>query len=239
MQFETIGLVGNTADASVVDTVEAVAAHLKKRGAEPLLLALDNRDVKGCQQVSGDELRKRSQLVISIGGDGTMLYATHLVAQKGTPLLGINRGRLGFLADISPTEMTARVDEVLAGDYTRESRSMLTARLRNKSVVTGHALNDIVLQRSGDTRLLDIETKVDGVYLNTHGSDGLIIATPTGSTAYALSCSGPILEPSLSAIVIVPICPHTLSDRPIVVDGDSKIEIKLIDRKGVTGRVSC
>ena len=101
------------------------------------------------------------------------------------------------------------------------------------------ALNDVVLQRHGDTRLIDIETRVNGTYLNTHSSDGLIIATPTGSTAYALSCGGPILEPSLNALAVVPICPHTLSDRPIVIDSDSTITVKLVGRKGVSGKISC
>ncbi|MDH3647407.1 MAG: NAD(+) kinase [Gammaproteobacteria bacterium] len=238
-KFQSIGLVGNTADQSVVDTLEVLGPYLKKRGASPLLLALDKREIKGCEMVSANDLADRADLVMSVGGDGTMLYATHLAAPKDTPLLGINRGRLGFLADISPDEMTDRIDEVLAGEYVSETRSMLVAKIDGENAASGYALNDVVLQRAGDMRLLDIETYVNGVYLNTHGSDGLIIATPTGSTAYALSCGGPILEPSLDAIVVVPICPHTLSDRPIVIDGNSKVEVRLIDRKGVTGQISC
>ena len=135
--------------------------------------------------------------------------------------------------------MIQSIDEILAGEYLSETRAMLAARLHGEKSAGAYALNDVVLQRAGDARLIDVETTVNGAYVNIHGSDGLIVATPTGSTAYALSCGGPILEPSLNAFVVVPICPHTLSDRPIVIDGNSRIEVRLKDRKGVSGQISC
>ncbi|MDH3588960.1 MAG: NAD(+) kinase [Gammaproteobacteria bacterium] len=240
MKFETIGLVGTPGDQRVADTLRTLAKHLNAQGIEALFLGNASTDVPGCREVDADELADRADLVMSVGGDGTMLFATQLVATRDTPLLGINRGRLGFLADISPNdELTGNIDAILSGEYISETRGMLVARLHGKKSAGTYALNDVVVQRAGETRLIDVETHVNGVYLNTHGSDGLIVATPTGSTAYALSCGGPILEPSLNAFVVVPICPHTLSDRPIVIDGDSKIEVRLKDRKGVSGQISC
>lgn len=237
--FKTIGLVGNTGDEKIVNTIQTLVTHLLDRGVKPMLLEHESCQIDGCERVSANQLAEQADLVVSVGGDGTMLYAAELVAKVGTPLLGINRGRLGFLADISPDEMTQSVDDILAGKFESEQRLMLTARSQGANGTVAFALNDVVLHRSGDTRLLDIEMHVDGVYLNTHGSDGLVIATPTGSTAYALSCGGPIVEPSLDAIVVVPICPHTLSERPIVLNADSRIEVRLIDRKGVVGQISC
>ncbi|MBT8137997.1 MAG: NAD(+)/NADH kinase [Gammaproteobacteria bacterium] len=239
-KFKTIGLVGTPDDERVAETLQSLAGHLKGRGTDVLVLGDDwGEKITAGVAVSRDELANRAELVMSVGGDGTMLFAVQLVATRGTPLVGINRGRLGFLADISPDELGVSIDAILDGEYLRETRAMLMAGLRSGTSGKNYALNDIVLQRAGDTRLIDIETRVNGTYLNTHSSDGLIIATPTGSTAYALSCGGPILEPSLNAVAIVPICPHTLSDRPIVIDGDSEITVRLIGRKGLSGQISC
>jgi len=155
-----------------------------------------------------------------------------LARETGTPILGINRGRLGFLADVTPDELISSVDNVLGGNYTTDSRLLLEARLHQSSGddVVAYALNDIVLQRRETGRMVDFETRVAGQYVNTHSGDGLIVATPTGSTAYALSCGGPIIEPQLDAVVIVPVCPHTLTDRPIVISADQSIEVSLLQR---------
>jgi NAD+ kinase len=170
--------------------------------------------------------------MVAIGGDGTMLYAGRLASDSGVPLLGINRGRLGFLADVRPDEMLASVEKVLNGEYTRDSRLQLRATLKRAdgSTVFGDALNDVVLQRVETGRMVDFETRIGTHYVNTHAGDGLIIATPTGSTAYPLSCGGPIIEPQLDAVVVVPVCPHTLTDRPIVIASRETIEVRLLDR---------
>ncbi|NND58659.1 MAG: NAD(+) kinase, partial [Gammaproteobacteria bacterium] len=210
--FATIGLVGNTADQRVADTARILIPHLQQRGLQTLQSGSPGPVLDGCELVQPDQLAQRADLVIAVGGDGTMLYAAQQVAQSDTPLLGINRGRLGFLADISPEEMLRKVDDILSGHYVAENRAMLLAKM------PGHddeiALNDVVVQREGNARMIDVETYIDDIFVNTHSGDGLIVATPTGSTAYALSGGGPILEPSLDALVLVPICPHTLSDRP-------------------------
>jgi len=178
--------------------------------------------------------------MIAVGGDGTMLYAGSLARQSDVPLLGINRGRLGFLADVTPDEMLSSVDHILNGEYSVESRLLLQAELRreNGETVSGTAFNDVVLQRSETGRMVDFEASVAGQFVNTHSGDGLIVATPTGSTAYALSCGGPIIEPQLDAVVIVPICPHTLTERPIVIAANQQIEVKLLQREDIGAGVA-
>jgi NAD+ kinase len=187
------------------------------------------------------QLAMAADLLVAVGGDGTMLLAARLAAPHGVPVLGVNRGRLGFLADIGLTELRERLDDVLAGRYVQDRRSMLQARLLHPGEPERVcvALNDVVLQKWQTGRMLDFETWIDGRYVNTHGGDGLVIATATGSTAYALSCGGPILYPELEALVLAPICPHTLSDRPIVVRSSSTIEIRLIERPDVGAQITC
>jgi NAD+ kinase len=216
ISFRNIVIVGNRNDSRVAEPLVLLSDHLKKAGANLL-----HKD-----QISN------ADLVMSIGGDGTMLYASRLARETGTPILGINRGRLGFLADVTPDELVSSVDNVLSGNFTTDSRLLLEARLHRKSGddVVSYALNDIVLQRRETGRMVDFETRVAGQYVNTHSGDGLIVATPTGSTAYALSCGGPIIEPQLDAVVIVPVCPHTLTDRPIVISADQSIEVMLLQR---------
>jgi NAD+ kinase len=180
-----------------------------------------------------DENAAAADLVIAIGGDGTMLYAGSKVRDHNVPLLGINRGRLGFLADVTPDEMLSSVDHILAGNYAIEARLLLNAELQRVDGESAHgvAFNDVVLQRTHAGRMVDFQTSVAGQFVNTHSGDGLIVATPTGSTAYALSCGGPIVEPQLDAMVVVPICPHTLTDRPIVIAANQNIEIRLLERE--------
>ena len=192
-------------------------------------------------RVPEDEIAERADLVIAIGGDGTLLYAARLVAHRGVPLIGINRGRLGFLTDVLPQDMLSSVDAALEGRCEPDQRSLLEARLIGARGTTTRALalNDVVLQKWQTGRMLDFETWIDDAYVNTHGGDGLVVASSTGSTAYALSCGGPIVAPHLDVLVVAPICPHTLSDRPIVVSARSVIAVKLIDRPDTRAQVTC
>ncbi len=192
-------------------------------------------------RVPEGEIAERADLVIAIGGDGTLLYAARLVAHRGVPLIGINRGRLGFLTDVLPQDMLASVDAALEGRCERDQRSLLEARLIGAGGATTRALalNDVVVQKWETGRMLDFETWIDNAYVNTHGGDGLVVASSTGSTAYALSCGGPIISPHLDVLVVAPICPHTLSDRPIVVSARSVIAVKLIDRPDTRAQVTC
>lgn len=180
--FRKILLVGRQDDSRVTEPLELLSSHLTKAN---------------CDLLRKDQIAD-ADLVIAIGGDGTMLYASRLAREYGTPILGINRGRLGFLADITPDEMLTSVDHVLDGNYLTDSRLLLETCLTNANgdETFSYALNDVVLQRRDTGRMVDVETRVDGRYVNTHSGDGLIVATPTGSTAYALSCGGPISHSS-------------------------------------------
>jgi NAD+ kinase len=166
-------------------------------------------------------------MLITLGGDGTMLRAAHLVSKAGTPILGINMGRLGFLAEVRSTECEPWLDQVLSGQYWLEERSMLCCHLRRDGAVHGpwEALNEMVIGRSEMSSVIQLATFVDGGYLTTYVADGLIVATATGSTAYALSAGGPILPPELRNMLLVPICPHLSLERTIVLDEGATVTI--------------
>jgi NAD+ kinase len=238
-KFTKIGVLGRHEDPRVTEPMRALVAHLRSAGVE--VFASDSTDVDiDATRVPEARLAEQVELIIAVGGDGTMLYASGVANKVDVPLLGINRGRLGFLADITPKEMIPGIDSVLAGDYRSESRLMLKAVLTrgDGEEIIADALNDVVLQRRETGRMVDFETRIAGRYVNTHAGDGLIIATPTGSTAYALSCGGPIIEPGLDAVVIVPICPHTLTDRPIVISADESIAVNLLERDDIRAEVT-
>jgi NAD+ kinase len=241
--FKTCALVGRHSDTRVAESMIAIARHLAASGRTLLVDRAVSLDFGKTRVTAVDEATfgKRADLIIAIGGDGTMLYAARLVATSGVPLVGINRGRLGFLTDVSPEDMLERLDDVLAGRFSEDRRTLLEARLQAKggseSVMT--ALNDVVIQKWETGRMLDYETWIDGSYVNTHGSDGLIVASATGSTAYALSCGGPIIQPDVGVFVMVPISPHTLSDRPLVVPSDAQIEVRLLERPDTRAQVLC
>jgi NAD+ kinase len=240
---QACALIGRFSDPRVAESALTLLPHLKKRGVRALLPADDPFDVPAdlVVRVPEAEIASQADLVIAIGGDGTLLYAARLVAHRGVPLIGINRGRLGFLTDVLPQDMFASVDAALEGRAERDERALLEARIvgANGVIVRALALNDVVLQKWETGRMLDFETWIDGAYVNTHGGDGLVVASSTGSTAYALSCGGPIVAPHLDVLVVAPICPHTLSDRPIVVSGRSVVSVKLIDRPDTRAQITC
>ena len=235
--FKRIGLLGRHDDPRVTEPMNALAGHLSDADVD--IVTAESVDLP-VERVPEAELAANVDLIIAIGGDGTMLHAAGVARGHDVPLLGVNRGRLGFLADITPDEMLASVDHVLAGEYSREERLTLTAILTRPdgTEIAAEALNDIVLQRRETGRMVDFETRVAGGYVNTHAGDGLIVATPTGSTAYSLSCGGPIIEPGLRAVVLVPICPHTLTDRPIVIPSDEPIDVRMLERDDTKAEVT-
>jgi NAD+ kinase len=239
----TCALVGRFPDARIAESVGALLPYLASRGvralvAEEAVLGDAGRLVT---RIPEREIGARADLVIAIGGDGTLLYAARLVAGHKVPLLGVNRGRLGFLTDVMPQDMLGAVDAALAGTLEADERPLLAAELQCAagSVARAFALNDVVMQKHDTGRTLEFEARVNGTYVNTHDGDGIIIASATGSTAYALSCGGPILEPHLDALVIAPICAHTLSDRPIVVSARSRVDVTLLERPGTRAHVTC
>lgn len=242
-KFHCIGLIGKFGDPGVGAVIHTLSAHLRQRGLKVLLDEATAELVPGhgLDIAERSELGKQCDLVIVIGGDGSLLNAARSLANYEVPLLGVNQGRLGFLADISPDQMLERLDEILAGQYIEEERLLLhTVIHRNGQPVNdSDAFNDVVLHKWNAARMIEFDTHINGQFVNTYRSDGLIVATPTGSTAYALSSDGPILYPTLNVIVLVPICPHTMSNRPIVVDGDSQIEITVRDIAQSAAQLTC
>jgi NAD+ kinase len=236
-------LIGRFVDPRVAESMSLLLPHLKERGIQVLLSeGADIPDgLNGVTRLPEEEVASLADLLIAIGGDGTLLYGARMVARHNVPLLGINRGRLGFLTDVMPQDMLPHVDAALEGQLASEERTLLRACLRrgDGTVVESLALNDIVLQKAATGRMLDFETRVNGRFVNSHSGDGIVVATATGSTAYALSCGGPIVEPHLDVLVMAPICAHTMSDRPIVVSARSHIEVKLIERYDTYAQVAC
>jgi NAD+ kinase len=237
--FQTVAILGLYSDSRVADPMTKLAEYLTKAGIDVIALQ-DAAPTLGARAVQEAAIVAEADLIIAVGGDGTMLHAAALTGSGKVPLLGVNRGRLGFLADISPAEMLENLEQILDGNYSRETRLLLEAKITasDGSQRFAVALNDIVLQRRETGRMVDVETRIADRYVNTHAGDGLIVATPTGSTAYALSCGGPIIEPLLDAVVIVPICPHTLGDRPIVIPANLEIEVRLLPRHDTKAEVS-
>jgi NAD+ kinase len=242
MPLKSCGLVGNLADPRIAETALAACAALRLRGIEVLVAAEEPAPLLvDARHLPRAELALRAQCLIAIGGDGTLLEAARLVAGRNVPLLGINRGRLGFLTDVLPNDISASIDALVEGRCAADRRPLLEARLLWADGASARlcSLNDVVLLRRETGRMFDFETTVDGRYLNTHRGDGLVVATATGSTAYALSCGGPIVDPRLDVLVMAPICPHTLSDRPIMVPGNAHIEIQSRDRSAALAEVTC
>ena len=243
-QFNKIGLVGKFGDASVNKTLVRLSDYLKKRNCDVWLEASTAKEIAehNIAIAKFAELGHKCDLVITVGGDGTLLHTARSLVDYNIPLLGINLGHLGFLVDFHPDDMEKLLDEVMAGSYMEESRIMLTATIDNVNEPeprVSDAFNDVVVHKWEVARMIETETYIDGKLLNIMRSDGLIISTPTGSTAYALSGGGPILEPYMDAIVIVPICPHSMSYRPIVLDGSSKIDVIVRDYPHSHAQVTC
>ncbi len=238
-EFTTIAILGRGDDPRVTEPMRHLAEFLVDSGRQVITPAGSAME-SPVREVTEAEMAAEADLIIAVGGDGTMLYAASIAQQQSVPLLGVNRGRLGFLTDVTPNEMLQSLEHVLGGKYARETRLLLTASINNPDgqVRSAVALNDVVLQRTETGRLLDFRTCIANRYVNTHSGDGLIVATPTGSTAYSLSCGGPIMEPALDAVVIVPICPHTLSDRPIVIPADQEITVTLLEHADTTAEVT-
>ncbi len=232
--FENVGLIAKLGDRRVRETLHALATYFRSRSDITVFVDAESTgeyaDLE-LETLTRDQVGERCELVIIVGGDGTFLSAARTLVEHDVHLLGVNMGRLGFLADIAPSEMREGLSDILDGAFTEESRFLLRARIQRQRemLLETVALNDIVVHKWHIARLLQLETFVNGHLVNRQRSDGLIVSTPTGSTAYALSGGGPIVHPSLDAIVLVPICPHTLSSRPLVVHGDSEIEIVVGD----------
>ncbi|MCL5272358.1 MAG: NAD(+) kinase [Gammaproteobacteria bacterium] len=188
-----------------------------------------------------EDMGEANDLIIVVGGDGSLLSAARMAIKVNTPVIGINRGRLGFLTDILPQDIEIQLGAVLNGQYEEEKRFLLHTSIydQDKTYFEGDALNDVVLGRGNETHLIEFDVLVNQQLVSHYRSDGMILSTPTGSTAYALSAGGPIMHPQLNAIVLVPMFSHSLSSRPIVIDGEAKIELHISEFNENELRISC
>ncbi|MGV6859482.1 MAG: NAD(+) kinase [bacterium] len=238
--FKTVGIIVKTGDDRLKTPLGQLLSHLEKRQLTTLLdSTLIDMGIAPEQTVHREALSS-ADLVIVVGGDGTLLDAARSLAEYSIPLLGINMGRLGFLVDVSPHEIGSKLDEVFNGGYYDERRAMLLAHVMEgeQVIFSSYALNDVVIHVRDAVRMIEFETRIDGRFVHQQRADGIVINTPTGSTAYALSGGGPLLHPELDVVSLVPICPHTLSNRPIVVSGNSEIEIRLSATNRTPAQVS-
>jgi NAD+ kinase len=231
--FKTVALTGKYQSEEVAVPLLELAGFLERRKVKVLLDRQTAAVVKGARYpaLELDELGGKADLAIVIGGDGTMLHAARALAPHGVALVGVNQGRLGFLTDISVDNMITTIGAILDGRFVAEERMLLEGKVHRggKSVFEALAFNDIVVSKGIAGSMLTLEARVDGEFMYNQRADGLIVATPTGSTAYALSSGGPIIHPSLSVIALVPVSPHTLSNRPIVISSDCTVEIIVRD----------
>jgi NAD+ kinase len=230
--FKTVAIVGKSDAASLPEILEQLSAVLRARGLgivmDPATAGASRTPPDSVAELAA--LAAKADLAIVVGGDGSLIACARVMAEHGVPLVGVNLGRLGFLTDIPADAAAAAVDAVVAGEFTPENRLLLAGAVRraDKTLMTALAVNDVVVSRGAVGSMIEFAVTVDGEFIYTLRADGLIVATPTGSTAYALSAGGPILHPALSAIALVPISPHTLSNRPIALRSTSRIEVTLV-----------
>ena len=230
--FKTVAVIGRYNTAEIAESLLGLAGLLQQRGCKVLIEKETAANIGKNGFATGDyaAIGAEADLAVVLGGDGSMLSAARHLAVHGVPLVGVNQGRLGFMTDIARDEMLAGVQQLLDGRFSIESRVLLEAEVwRDGGRVFRHlALNDVVVNKGDIGRMIEMKVEVDGTFLYLLRADGMIVCTPTGSTAYALSANGPILHPKLAGIGIVPLCPHALSNRPITISDDSRVDITLV-----------
>jgi NAD+ kinase len=236
--FATVALIGRHASHGIAEPLSHLAAFLSARGHRVLIEAstAEYAPLAGSPTAPTEELAREAELAIVVGGDGTMLSIARQFAPFDVPLIGVNQGRLGFLTDIALSDMESVLDAMLSGSYVEERRTMLDASLerslggRERTM----SLNDVVVNRGALGSMIDCAVTIDGRFVYAMRGDGLIVATPTGSTAYALSAQGPIVDPAVAAFLLVPVAPHALTNRPIAIPDSAVVEIKLLRGKDAT-----
>ena len=226
--MKKIGIICKTGKPEPFEILEELLPWLRRKGYE-VFVDLETATAMNINGTPRSQIPAMAEVMIVIGGDGTMISVSRLVAEKGIPILGVNIGGLGFLTAIQKDELYEVIDQVLAGECSMEERIMLNACVyRHSECIAEYVvMNDVVVNKGALARIIDLETYIDHIYVATFKADGLIVSTPTGSTAYALSAGGPILYPTLKSIILAPICPHTLTNRPIVMPDDVHVEVML------------
>ncbi|QDF97977.1 NAD kinase [Azoarcus sp. DD4] len=231
--FRSIALIGKYQSPDVAESVFAIANYLRQRGLVVWIEQGTASSVGGAGDfavATYEEIGAQAELAVVVGGDGTMLNSARRLAEHEVPLVGVNLGRLGFLTDVARSEALERLGEIVDGRYREESRFMLDTEVLRSGQRVFHtpALNDVVVNKGDLGRMIEFDLLIDGEFVYTQRSDGMIISTPTGSTAYALSSNGPILHPGVDGIALVPLCPHALTARPVTLPDSCRIEIVLL-----------
>lgn len=243
ISFKNILFVLNTSDQNSVDSLKSI---LQKNFNHEISIKIfdsslsNNMTAIDQVKVINESEIHQCDLIISIGGDGTMLKSAKLAHVHQIPVTGINKGRLGFLTDINPSDANKTINDFISGKFITEDRLLIETIINKggtKSSI-GIALNDVAIRRKETGRMMKVTTSIDGNYINQHEGDGFIVSTPTGSTAYSLSCGGPILKPDVEALILVPICPHSLNDRPMVIPSHSEILIEPILNTGEIAEIA-
>lgn len=241
--FKNILFVLNTGDLNSVDSLKVI---LQKNFSHDVSVKIfDSSYSNNITEIDLIKVINESEihqcdLIISIGGDGTMLKSAKLSHQHQIPVTGINKGRLGFLTDINPSAANKTINNLISGKFITEDRLLIETIINQDGIKNsiGIALNDVAIRRKETGRMMKVTTSIDGNYINQHEGDGFIVSTPTGSTAYSLSCGGPILKPDVEAFILVPICPHSLNDRPMVIPSNSEILIEPILNTGEIAEIA-
>lgn len=226
--IRSIGIISKKGRPEPIEILKELLSVIKSLDIN-FYLDSETAEKVGLQGLPVKEIPEKSELIIVLGGDGTLLSVARLVGRREVPILGVNLGTLGFLTDVSRRELKESIERIIKGEFFIEKRLMLRSEvLRGEKIIgTHHVLNDVVINKGALARIIDLETLIDGHFVTLFKADGLIVSTPTGSTAYNLSAGGPIIYPTLECMVLTPICPHTLTNRPIVLPGSSRIEVRL------------
>ena len=231
----TIALVGKYHSLEIAESLRRLAQHLHERGITIFIERETSENISQKVDLSRwvtcgfNDIGAHADLAIVLGGDGTMLNAARRLARYRVPLVGVNQGRLGFMTDIALDDMLTCMDDLLDGCFQDENRMLLSAEVirDGKEIASNMALNDVVIDKGAIGRMIEFELFIDGEFIYNLRSDGLIVSTPTGSTAYSMSAGGPILHPTLTGIALVPLCPHALSNRPVIVNDKADIELRI------------
>jgi NAD+ kinase len=240
--FKTIGIIGKFGVPDIGEPLLALFLYLKEKGFRILLDSGSTQPLQNHMEadfVNREEMGNACDLIFVMGGDGTFLNAVRSLYAYSVPFVGVNLGRLGFLTDISPGDFST-LDEIFSGNYQEDERIILKAHVDRHGEQFGHsgAFNDVTIHKWETARMIEFDTFVNKTFVLSQRADGCIVSTPTGSTAYALSCGGPLLHPALNALSIVAICPHTLTNRPMVFDGDSEIEFQIPEFAKMQARIT-
>jgi NAD+ kinase len=230
---KAIGILARPGLSEAGPALRDLVAWLQGRGVRPLLeektASLLDGACSECAVLPGASVVREAEALVVLGGDGTLLAASQLMDERSIPVLGVNFGSLGFLTDVALTELYPALEGLLAGSLASEERRLLKASVKRPGQPDAehHVLNDVVITKAALSRIIELDVSIDGLFVSAFRADGLIVSSPTGSTAYNLAAGGPILHPALPAVLLTPICPHMLSNRPLVVKDEAKIEVRL------------